>query len=295
MNKSFLISVTIIMLILLTACNHNEQEPDEAFEIGEVELEIAHLINKESSSLAYVWQQLLEEKGYTVTLTAVEKALFFEGIVNNKFDLGLNATLPHTDSFYIEEHPDHLQFPEEAIFYEGAETGLAVPTYMENVETIEDLLIYSAELGETIIGIEAGSSLMNKTENDVMPHYGLTNFTLVSSSEKSMISELEQAYENKEFIVMTLWRPHWLFHEYDLKFLEDADNQFNQAENLFYVKRDELESDHPHLMNWLNNSFIDESALNELLALGYELGDEKQAATEWIKNNRELIDRWFTP
>ena len=60
-----------------------------------------------------------------------------------------------------------------------------------------------------------------------MPSYGLTDWNLVESSTAAMLSELDKAIANKEPIVVTLWRPHWAFEKYNLRYLKDPKNTMN--------------------------------------------------------------------
>lgn len=83
--------------------------------------------------------------------------------------------------------------------------GLVVPEYMTDIHTIEDLNNYVEELNGQIIGIDPGASLSAITEEEVLDHYGLDDFTLQTSAEQSMITALDTAYNNEEPIVVTLW------------------------------------------------------------------------------------------
>ncbi len=60
---------------------------------------------------------------------------------------------------------------------------------------------------------------MEVTE-ELIKDYNL-DYELTSSSEPAMITQIGEAVKNKEPIVAPLWSPHWIFAEYDLKFLED--------------------------------------------------------------------------
>jgi glycine betaine/proline transport system substrate-binding protein len=49
---------------------------------------------------------------------------------------------------------------------------------------------------------------------------------LINSSETGMMSALARAYRDRAPIVVTLWSPHWAFAQYDLKYLQDTENDF---------------------------------------------------------------------
>src|SRR5690606_16697922 len=108
-------------------------------------------------------------------------------------------------------------------FVAKAPLALTVPAYMEDVNSIEDLQ-GNEELGEAveweIVGIDPGAGIMQNTEL-ALEEYGLENWTLTSSSEAAMLSELQSRIKNEEPIIVPLWKPHWAFAEMDLKMLED--------------------------------------------------------------------------
>src|SRR5699024_5890475 len=86
------------------------------------------------------------------------------------------------------------------------------------MESIEDLPDHADELDGQIMGIEPGAGLSMTTEDDVMPHYGLDDdFELKLSSTSAMIGDLENALDNEEEIVVTLWTPFWATRQLRLK------------------------------------------------------------------------------
>ncbi len=289
MKKMIIAGVSLIAVSTLAACGNDEGEGTTE---NSTEINIGYNTYAEAIAFAHVWEQLLEEKGYEVEAAAVEKAFLFEGTENGDFDIAFNTWLPFTDQAYLTKDSETIDVQEDGVIYEGATLGLAVPTYMEDIHSIEDLKSYYDELNGTIVGIDPGSALMQITEDEIIPHYGLEDFTLSSSSEQAMIQQLETAYQNEEPIVVTLWNPHWSFNDYDMKYLEDPDNVYGDPDDIYYIARNGLAEDIPEIVDWLNNSYFDDDSLSELLALQNEL-DDVEAAKEWIENNRELVDNWM--
>src|SRR5699024_7255250 len=63
----------------------------------------------------------------------------------------------------------------------------------------------------TIIGIDPGAGIMGSTE-DAMEEYDLEDdWDLQESSESAMIADLEEKYDKEEPIIVTGWKPHWIF------------------------------------------------------------------------------------
>lgn len=99
--------------------------------------------------------------------------------------------------------------------------GLVVPSYV-TIRSIEELNEHKEKFRNEIIGIDVGAGLMNETER-VIREYPV-ELTLKPSSGATMVAFLQKSIENKEWIVVTGWTPHWMFSRYDLKFLDDPQN-----------------------------------------------------------------------
>ncbi|ALA53683.1 glycine betaine ABC transporter substrate-binding protein [Shouchella clausii] len=283
MNK--ITSITGILLAALTlgGCASNEQT-----------ITIGHNNYAESIAFAHLWKTLLEDQGYQVELSLVEKAMLFNGVENGDIDIGFNTWLPFTDQAYVSLDSEEIDVQADGVLYEGTTLGLAVPSYMDNVETIGDLAGYFDELKGTITGIDPGSALMQLTQDEVIDHYGLEEFTLQSSSEQAMIAELDARYKNEEPIVVTLWSPHWTFGSYDLKFLDDPDHVYGEEDDIYYMARNGLAEDEPDLIQWLNNCHFTEETLSELLTLQQQYEDDIDGAVaEWIEKHEDLVHAWL--
>lgn len=149
----------------------------------------------------------------------------------------------------------------------------------------------AAEITE-IVGIEPGSGTMDIAEKAV-ESYNL-DLELLPSSEPAMVTELQEAIENEEPIVVTLWQPHWMFSEYDLKFLEDPKGTLGESENIHTMVREGLEDDHASAYQFLDNFYWEVEDMNEVMAkFGQDEDVEpREAAKEWIEDNRDKVESW---
>ncbi|GAK05796.1 LOW QUALITY PROTEIN: glycine betaine ABC transport system, glycine betaine-binding protein OpuAC [Geomicrobium sp. JCM 19037] len=297
--------------VLLTACGDDTDETTEENDGAETEengednveasdsepaggpISISHNNYAEGIVKAEFFRQVLEEIGYEPTTSLVEKAFLFSGLENEEIDLGISAWLPHTDQQFLSLDSDNIDTYEEGVMYEGTEMGLVVPEYMEDLNTIEDLNDYVDELDGIITGIDLGASLSDITQNEILDHYNLDDFTLQTSSEQAMIAELNSKYNNEEPIVVTLWSPHWTFGEYDMKYLEDPDLIYGEGDNMYYMTRPGLGDEDPGLIEFMNRVIFTDDQLSEMLVLFAELDDEQAAAEQWIEDNRDLVDEWI--
>jgi glycine betaine/proline transport system substrate-binding protein len=150
----------------------------------------------------------------------------------------------------------------------------------------------ASELTE-IVGIDPGSGTMNIAQETVEA-YDL-DMELLPSSEPAMLTELQAALADEEPIVVTLWEPHWMFSEHDLKFLEDPKGTLGEAENIHTMVRHGLEEEEPAAFELLDNFYWEVEDMNEVMSK-FGQTDEvepREAAEEWIADNRDKADAWI--
>ncbi|MBM7633238.1 glycine betaine ABC transporter substrate-binding protein [Geomicrobium sediminis] len=296
MKKSYALLTAGMAIALVSACGDNdgnETTENSESETSSEEILIGFNNYAESIAKAELFDRLLTEQGYDVSTSQVEKAFLFSGLENDEIDLGISAWLPFTDQQFLSFDSDNIDTHEEGLLYEGTEMGLVVPEYMTDIHTIEDLNNYVEELNGQIIGIDPGASLSAITEEEVLDHYGLDDFTLQTSAEQSMITALDTAYNNEEPIVVTLWSPHWTFGEYDLKYLDDPDQVYGEGDDIYYMTRPGLESEMPELIEFLNQIYFTDEQLSDLLVLQSELGNESAAVDQWMEDYSDVVDDWM--
>ncbi|HLR11325.1 MAG TPA: glycine betaine ABC transporter substrate-binding protein [Sporosarcina sp.] len=80
---------------------------------------------------------VFEAQGYDVTLSTVEPGPLFSALASGKVDASVAVWLPYTHKTYIEKYDG--KFEGLGHNMEGVRQGLVVPTYMEDVNSIEDL------------------------------------------------------------------------------------------------------------------------------------------------------------
>jgi glycine betaine/proline transport system substrate-binding protein len=281
-KKISLLCCMLLMSFLLASCGSLETfKPQNTIRIGVTNW-------KENIAVANMWKLLLEEKGYKVELVYLEKAAIWTGVARGDLDINLEVWLPQTDKWLYKEYKDDMETHET--WYKGTGLGLVVPSYMKDINTIEDVNKHKEELDNRIIGIEPGSSLMQLSDKAVKK-YGL-QLDLIQSSEAAMMSELKKAYKAKKPIVVTLWNPHWAFSDYDLKYLKDPKKVYGEKDDIVYVTRKGFTKEHSELEQWLDNWNMNDQQLGTLMSQINKYGDEA-GAKKWIEQNRGLVDSWM--
>ncbi|GGF32257.1 glycine/betaine ABC transporter [Halobacillus andaensis] len=291
--RKWLPAVLLGSSLVLAACGGDSESDsgDEGGEESSGDKEVSIGMNNwaENIAVSNMWKIVLEEEGYDVELEQVEKGVLYEALAAGDLDIGMEIWLPNTDASFYEQYEEDIDWRET--WYEGTELGLVVPSYMEDVNSIEDLNDNVDELDGQIVGIDSGASIMSLTD-DAIEEYDL-DYSLAASSEGSMMTELTNAIENEEPIVVTHWTPHWAFSEMDLKFLEDPENVYGDSEDISYAARLDLEEDNPELVEWFDNFMLDDQQLGELMASINEADSEEEGAQAWIDENQDVIDEWM--
>ncbi|EXJ22730.1 Glycine betaine ABC transport system, glycine betaine-binding protein OpuAC [Alkalibacterium sp. AK22] len=259
--------------------------------------EIDTVVDGDEITLAYVsWDSeiastnvlglVLEDMGYDVTLTALDNAIMWEAIASGDADAMVSAWLPQTHAPQLEQHEDNIVHLGTNL--EGAVVGFVVPEYMD-VDSIADL---TDEAGMTITGIEPGAGVVAAAEDSLEAYENLEGWNVQTSSSGAMVTELRQAYQAEEEIIVTGWSPHWKFSSFDLKYLEDPEGVFGDAETIETFAREGLEEDAPEAFQVLDNFFWETEDMEEVMLEIEEGAEPEDAARNWIDNNPELIEEW---
>lgn len=232
--------------------------------------------------------EVLRQAGYTVEITPLDNAIMWSSVATNEADAMVGAWLPNTHAPQYEQYGDQME--DLGPNLEGAITGLTVPTYMEDVNSIEDL---SDQANQTITGIEPGAGVVAAAEEAVGTYSNLSDWTVQTSSSGAMTTELGTAIANEEEIVITGWSPHWMFQEYDLKYLEDTEDVFGDGETINTMARLGLQDDMPEAYQILDNFFWEVEDMESVMAEINDGADPQTAAQEWIQANQDTVDQWL--
>ncbi|MEK5425299.1 glycine betaine ABC transporter substrate-binding protein [Cytobacillus sp. FSL R7-0680] len=147
------------------------------------------------------------------------------------------------------------------------------------------------QVDHEIIGIDPGAGIM-KAANSTLEEYELSDWTLVEGSSAAMTASLKKAYNAEEPIIITGWSPHWMFSQFDLKYLEDPKGTFGEEENINTIVRNGLAEDKPSAYQVLDAFNWTEEHMNDVMVKISEGQDPAEAAAEWVENNQDLVSEW---
>ena len=188
---------------------------------GVQDLTIGYISWDENIALANLFKVRLEQRGYSVELKQLDAGPTFQALSQGDIDLFQDAWLPITHEDYWEQHKDKVE--DLGTWYTGATLNIAVPAYVDEVDSIADLWPSTPTCSTAPSPVSSrGPAWPGSPRTRSSRATGSTSkLDLQTSSTTAMLTELDSAIKAEEPIVVTLWHPHWAYSRYDLKDLED--------------------------------------------------------------------------
>lgn len=296
-----LIVIIVAAGIALAACGGGATPPAEGEAGtgaggGNKKITIGYITWAEDIAATFLWEHILEERGYDVELTQLAVGPTFKGLTSGDLQLFFDTWLPTTHKQYWEQYGDQLE--QLSLWYDNATLEIAVPEYSP-LNSIADLKGQAATFDGKIIGIEPGAGLTDITKNQVIPQYGLDGYTLATSSTPAMLAALESATQAKKPIVVTLWHPHWAYDAYPIKDLQDPKGALGAAEKVYVVAPKGFSEQSPEVAGWVSKFKMNDQQLADLenvVVNRAESEEQRRAAVDkWAAANQELVTSWAGP
>ncbi|MER5983993.1 ABC transporter permease/substrate binding protein [Streptomyces sp. NPDC001787] len=243
----------------------------------------------EAIASTYLWQNLLEDRGYRTTVKQLDPGPLYTGLAQGQMDVQFDSWLPTTHKAYWDKYKDNLT--DLGSWYGPTSLELTVPSYVKGIDSLDDLKGQGKKFNGKIIGIESSAGMMGTLNEKVLKEYGLEGeYKVVSSSTSSMLAELNRSIKKKEPVVVTLWSPHWAYGKHDLKKLKDPKGAWGKGEEIHTVAKKDFAKDFPEVTRWLKDFKLTEA---QLASLEVEIqngggGKEKESARRWMDANPEV-------
>jgi glycine betaine/proline transport system substrate-binding protein len=240
---------------------------------------------------AHVVQAVIENKlGRECRLFDVTLVAMWQALAAGDLDASVAAWLPSLQDEYWKRYRSQVENLGPNLT--GTCIGLVVPEYVA-VDSIAQLQAHAERFDHKIIGIDPHAGIMGATKQ-AMADYGLHSFTLVSGSGATMTKALKQAVQNREWIVVTGWTPHWMFARWDMKYLRDPRSSFGRREHIATIVRKGLQDDMPRVYAFLDAfSWSAEDMAKVMLRAQKDDVSYAQAARKWVLKNQELVESWL--
>lgn len=245
-----------------------------------------------------VVEQILDPIGYTVKVEKASAPIIYRGLSDGSVDINMSAWSPgQRSSFgqYVEDG-SVLELAENL---RGATAGFAVPEYVyeQGLQSDVDIAEYGDRFERTVYCIDPGSGangvVNTAIENDV---YGMGNWEIVASSTSGMLSQVEKAIRDEDWIMFCGWRPHWMNVIHDMKYLEDPEDLWgpNGGESrVFTLANAEFPEVNPELGTFFERFQVDSSVQSEwIYQYAYEEREAEEVAREWIAANLDMVKDW---
>jgi glycine betaine/proline transport system substrate-binding protein len=255
------------------------------------ELKLGNIGWDENVAVGYLTKVLLEDElGYEkVELRTLDVGPLYEGVGNGDLDAFQDVWLPaHND--YVAGVEDNAELL--GTWFQGTtKYGIAVPSYM-NITSLEELNDTKVDL---ILGIEPGAVGMTKIPEEVMPAYGLKQ-KLVEAPTEGMLSEVERLYNDREEFAFIAWSPHWMNQRYDIRYLDDPKDAFEEVDNtvdLSTIVNADLKEDEPVAYAFMAALTLDEEQINAMEDEINTASDPEPGVRNWLENNRDVVQPWI--
>jgi len=268
---------------------------------------------------ANIAKVLLEQQlGYTVNLVEVDEFAQFPALSSGELD----ATLEVWPSGHAEDYATYIDGDGSVV--DGGELGVVgnigwfVPTYVidehPDVATWEGLndnasLFATAETGDKGQLLD-GDPSFTSYDAQIVESLGLDYEVVVAGSESALLSELDQAYQNEEPILLYWYTPHWANQVYDMtevQLPEVTDECVDAATNnegegyscdyapdvLYKAFSADLQDKAPEAFAFLSAMSYENSAQEEVaFAIDQDGEDPEAAAQAWVDANETVWQPW---
>lgn len=151
----------------------------------------------------------------------------------------------------------------------------------------------SAEMAYTITGIEPGAGMSGVIDDMIENEDNLQGWTHQTSSTGAMLTELDQAIQNEEPIVIAAWSPHYMFAKYDIKYLEDPNELFGGEEDVLKLGRLGFEEDFPIAAEIVRNFYLEIDVIEAALLDSQEQEISVPEVVEtWVVDNEDIMNEF---
>ncbi len=248
----------------------------------------------DAEAVTQITKQILEQKmHYKVKLELLAIALQYSALSKGNIDMMEMAWLPKTHADYYAKVKGKVE--DLGTLYKGT-LGWVVPDYVpkSQLNSIADLKksAVRSKLDSKIVGIDPGAGEMRLSKK-AAKDYGLSNYNLVASSGAGMTAALKRAITRKKWIVVTGWRPHWMFGAFKLRYLQDPKKVLGGAEHIHALGRKGFKKDNPKVAAFMSRMHFPLKTLEQVMYNAQKTSYPK-AAAKFIKNHPKMVNYWVT-
>ena len=276
--------MTVLLLVVLAACSTGSGSGDKKDEKKTQTITFGVTPWTSTVPPTKVARLILEDMGYKVEETNADVSSIYIGLSRGEINAYMDSWMP-SHEVHLEKYKGKVE--DTAVSFSGAASGLVVPTYMEDINSIEDLIGKEDLFGNEIYGVEAGGNAA-KIIDSLIEGYGL-DMKQVNSSEGGMIAQGMRQMQQEKPVVFYGWRPHTMFNKMDIKVIEDTKGYFS-IPDIHVITNTGLKEEAPEAYEFLSNWSIDINDLEAMIVAIEDGAEPEVVAREWIDNNQDKVN-----
>ncbi|WP_370653499.1 glycine betaine ABC transporter substrate-binding protein [Caballeronia sp. Lep1P3] len=246
-------------------------------------------------AVANVAKYVLETKlQQPVKFVQADIGIQYQGVARGDLDIMVGGWLPVTHGTYYARYKNDME--DTGIIYTGGKNGWAVPDYIPESElsSIPDLAKpdVKSKLNGTIQGIEPGGGLMQASEKAIK-EYNLAGYNLQSSSEAGMLASITRAYQSKNWVVVTVWSPHWLWQKWKMRYLKDPKGALGGEEQVHGFASKQFASKFPRADVFFHHFKMTLADVESVEFDGNSTNDWPSAAKKFVDAHPDKVKAWL--
>lgn len=178
-------------------------------------------------------------------------------------------------------------------------TGVAVPAYVHEagVDSVKDLARFVDRFKGRIYGVESGAEWNVKVAETIHENqYDLGDWQMIPSSVAGMLTQVDRAIQNNQWIAFHGWKPHWMNIKFDLYYLTaPKDSKLAQTHGKVYtVANSAFPDNHPNLSRFFRQFQITARTQSKwILEYSFNERSKDAVAQEWIATHLDNVVPWL--
>jgi len=239
---------------------------------------------------AGVVKEILERHGHTVSLHAAPHEAMFALLHAREVDIVSSAWLPASHGAYLAPSLDAVE--KLTVLYEPyCLWGVPDTIPQELLRSVDDLKKPEvlARMDKRIDGINPGAGI-SRFSKAMIDGYGLREFGyhFEAGSEESSFAKFERAVAEQRWLVLPLWSPQYLHHDYRIRSLEEPKGMLGGQDQATLVARKAvLPRIAPAALEALRGLYLGNDVVTGLEhAIRVEGLDAQAAARRWLDTQR---------
>ncbi|CAN7342014.1 glycine betaine ABC transporter substrate-binding protein [Trinickia sp. LjRoot230] len=246
-------------------------------------------------AVANVAKYVLENNlNQPVQFVQADIGIQYQGVARGDLDIMVGGWLPVTHATYYARYKNDMD--DVGVIYTGGKNGWAVPAYVPESElsSITDLNKpeVKSKLNATIQGIEPGGGLMQASEKTVKA-YNLAGYNLQASSEAGMLAAVSRAYQSNQWVVATVWSPHWLFQKWKMRYLKDPKGTLGGEEHIHAFASKQFATKFPRVNVFFKHFKLTLADVEAIEFDGNTSNDYAAAAKKFVNAHPEKLKAWL--